>query len=260
MNPGPAPRPPTDRPKLSIPTDNVATSFSQMTLNSPSTPSSGGNLSLFPNTSSPSLTRSQTGGPGGISIVKEGFVRSKEDKFLATWNQRYLILRESKIEFLKNESGKVVLGFPLSHVTNVARSEDCRMAFEITRLANPKEATSKAAMISRDVATKTITCEVKSDDEIYEWIDKIYERCPGMGGVSNPTNFSHRVHVGFDPHTGAFVGLPPEWEKLLTASAITKEDYKKNPQAVIEVLEFYSDIKMREQNPQYYEGDRKSNV
>lgn len=128
------------------------------------------------------------------------------------------------------------------------------MAFEVTRLANPKDAASKAALITRDVPTKTITCEVKSDDEIYEWIDKIYERCPGMGGVSNPTNFSHRVHVGFDPQTGAFVGLPPEWEKLLTASAITKEDYKKNPQAVIEVLEFYSDIKMREQNPQYYAG------
>lgn len=256
MNPGPAPRPPTDRPKLTLPTNNAATSFNQMSLNSPSTPGSGGNLSLFPNTSTPSLTRSQTGGAGSINIVKEGSVRCKEDKFfVSTWSQRYLILRESRIEFMKNEeSGKIVLSFPLSNVVNVARSEDCRMAFEITRLANPKDASSKAAMLSRDVATKTITCEVKSDDEIYEWIDKIYERCPGMGGVSNPTNFSHRVHVGFDPHSGAFVGLPPEWEKLLTASAITKEDYKKNPQAVIEVLEFYSDIKMREQNPQYYAG------
>ncbi|KAJ5220761.1 uncharacterized protein N7469_009648 [Penicillium citrinum] len=257
MNPGPAPRPPTDRPKLTLPTNNnnnnVATSFGQMSLNSPSTPSAA-NLSLFPNTSTPSLTRSQTGGQGGVAIVKEGFVRCKEDKFLATWNQRYLILRESRIEFMKNESGKIVLSFPLTTVTAVSRSEDTKMAFEITRLANPKDANSKTAMITRDVATKTITCEVRSDDEIYEWIDKIYERCPGMGGVSNPTNFSHRVHVGFDPQTGAFVGLPPEWEKLLTASAITKEDYKKNPQAVIEVLEFYSDIKMREQNPQYYGG------
>ncbi|KAJ5984503.1 hypothetical protein N7481_006602 [Penicillium waksmanii] len=257
MNPGPAPPPPTDRPKLTLPTNNtnnnVATSFNQMSLNSPSTPGAG-NLSLFPNTSTPSLTRSQTGGQGGVAIVKEGFVRCKEDKFLATWNQRYLILRESRIEFMKNESGKIVTNFPLTTVTSVSRSEDTKMAFEITRLANPKDANSKTAMITRDVATKTITCEVRSDDEIYEWIDKIYERCPGMGGVSNPTNFSHRVHVGFDPQTGAFVGLPPEWEKLLTASAITKEDYKKNPQAVIEVLEFYSDIKMREQNPQYYGG------
>ncbi|KAJ5953458.1 hypothetical protein N7454_000354 [Penicillium verhagenii] len=256
MNPGPAPRPPNDRPKLTLPTNNVnqaATSFGQMSLNSPSTPGPSGNLSLFPNTSTPSLARSQTGG-SGVSIVKEGPVRCKEDKFLATWNQRQLILREYKVEFLKTESGKVVLSFPLSTVTAVSRSEDSKMAFEITRLANPKDAASKTAMITRDVPTKTITCEVKSDDEIYEWIDKIYERCPGMGGVSNPTNFSHRVHVGFDPQSGAFVGLPPEWEKLLTASAITKEDYKKNPQAVIEVLEFYSDIKMREQNPQYYGG------
>lgn len=253
MNPGPAPDPP--KLKLSN-TNNINTSFAQMNLDSPRTPDpQSANLSLFPNTSSPSLamTRSNTG-QGGIAIVKEGPVRCKEDKFLATWNQRFLILRECKIDFMKNESGKVVISFPLSAITAVSRSEDCKMAFEITRLANPKDATSKVAPLTRDLPTKTITCEVKSDDEIYEWIDKIYERCPGMGGVSNPTNFSHRVHVGFDPQSGAFVGLPPEWEKLLTASAITKEDYKNNPQAVIEVLEFYSDIKMREQNPQYYNG------
>lgn len=59
-------------------------------------------------------------------------------------------------------------------------------------------------------------------------------------GVSNPTNFTHKVHVGFDPLSGGFTGLPDEWAKLLNASAITKEDYAKNPQAVIEVLEFYS--------------------
>ncbi|GIK00531.1 protein kinase [Aspergillus viridinutans] len=257
MNPGPAPRPPTDRPKLTLPSNpsGVATSFSQMSLNSPSTPGSA-NLSLFPNTSSPALSQTKTNqsGQGGVAVVKEGYVRCKEDKFLATWNQRYLILREFRLDFLKNETGKVVLSIPLNTVTSVSRSEDTRMAFEIIRLANAKDAASKTALITRDVPTKTITCEVKSDDEIYDWIDKIYERCPGMGGVSNPTNFSHRVHVGFDPQTGAFVGLPPEWEKLLTASAITKEDYKKNPQAVIEVLEFYSDIKMREQNPQYYAG------
>ncbi|GMF79608.1 unnamed protein product [Aspergillus oryzae] len=257
MNPGPAPRPPAERPKLNLPANssNTVASFSQMSLDSPGTPGSA-NLSLFPNTSTPSLTQTKTNqsGQGGVAVIKEGYVRCKEDKFLATWNQRYLILREFRLDFLKNETGRVVLSIPLQTVTAVSRSEDTRMAFEVIRLANPKDATSKAALITRDVPTKSITCEVKSDDEIYDWIDKIYERCPGMGGVSNPTNFSHRVHVGFDPRTGAFVGLPPEWEKLLTASAITKEDYKKNPQAVIEVLEFYSDIKMREQNPQYYAG------
>jgi protein-serine/threonine kinase len=221
-----------------------------MSLNSPSTPT----LSIFPNSSALSLNQVKTSGTGGVAVIKEGYVRCKEDKFLAGWNQRYLILREFRLDFLKNETGKVVLSIQLSNVTGVTRSEDTKMAFEITRIANPKDVNSRNMLINRDVPTKTIICEVKNDDEIYEWIDKIYERCPGMGGVSNPTNFSHRVHVGFDPQTGAFVGLPAEWEKLLTASAITKEDYKKNPQAVIEVLEFYSDIKMREQNPQYYSG------
>src|SRR5271170_5674973 len=59
-------------------------------------------------------------------------------------------------------------------------------------------------------------------------------------GVSNPTNFTHKVHVGYDPLSGGFTGLPDEWARLLNASAITKEDYARNPQAVIEVLEFYS--------------------
>ncbi|KAL1959024.1 hypothetical protein VTO42DRAFT_3265 [Malbranchea cinnamomea] len=248
MNPGPAPKPPTDRPRLNTAATAPSTSFNQMGLSSPSTPT----LSIFPNSSTLSLN--QKNGSGGVSVIKEGYVRCKEDKFLATWSQRYLVLREFRLDFLKNETGKVVLSIELRHVTNVTRSEDTKMAFEITRIANPKDSTPRSALSGRDAATKTITCEVKTDEEIYDWIDKIYQRCPGMGGVSNPTNFSHRVHVGFDPQTGAFVGLPPEWERLLTASAITKEDYKKNPQAVIEVLEFYSDHKMREQNPQYFQG------
>ncbi|KAB5593759.1 P21 activated kinase [Ceratobasidium theobromae] len=75
--------------------------------------------------------------------------------------------------------------------------------------------------------------------------DEIYNRSPLMG-VSNPTNFVHKIHVGFDPVSGAFTGLPEQWTKLLTSSAITREDYAKNPQAVLEVLEFYTDHQKRE--------------
>lgn len=210
-----------------------------------STPSTG----YFPNSSSLSIASLKNPSSG---IIKEGYVRCKEDKFLAGWNQRFLILREFRLDFLKNENGKLVNTIQLNTVTGVTRSEETRMAFEISRLANPKDFGNARTTANRELPTRTVTCEVKNDDEIYDWIDKIYERCPGMGGVSNPTNFSHRVHVGFDPQTGGFVGLPPEWEKLLTNSAITKEDYKKNPQAVIEVLEFYSEHKMREQHPEMY--------
>ena len=252
MNPGPAPRPPTERPRLNLAqsaTSVPTTSFDSMSLGPSSPAMSTPSAPFFSNNSSLSLVRSKT--DGTASVIKEGHIRCKEDKFLAGWNQRYLILREFRLDFLKNENGKVMQSIQLNTVTGVSRSEDTRMAFEVTRIANPKDGANRQVM-NRDLPTKTITCEVKNDDEIYDWIDKIYERCPGMGGVSNPTNFSHRIHVGFDPQTGGFVGLPQEWEKLLTASAITKEDYKKNPQAVIEVLEFYSEHNMRAQHPEMY--------
>jgi serine/threonine-protein kinase CLA4 len=253
MNPGPAPRPPTDRPRLNnisvtSPTTSIpSTNFAQMSLSSPATPQS----QQFPGTSQLTLVNSKSSreGLGGVAVIKEGPARCKESGFLTGWKNRFLVLREFRLDFLKHETGKVTLTINLKDVTGVSRSEEFKMAFEITRVANPNAVNGIA---SRDLPTKTITCEVRNDDEIYEWIDKIYERCPGMGGVSNPTNFSHRVHVGFDPQTGAFVGLPTEWEKLLTASAITKEDYQKNPQAVIEVLEFYSEIQMRQGNPETY--------
>lgn len=41
-------------------------------------------------------------------------------------------------------------------------------------------------------------------------------------------------------------GLPDAWSKLLTKSAITREDYAKDPQAVLDVLEFYTDHQKRE--------------
>ncbi|KAL1739366.1 kinase-like domain-containing protein, partial [Schizophyllum fasciatum] len=50
-----------------------------------------------------------------------------------------------------------------------------------------------------------------------------------------------------DAVTGAFTGLPDQWSKLLTKSAITREDYAKDPQAVLDVLEFYVDHQKREE-------------
>jgi len=40
--------------------------------------------------------------------------------------------------------------------------------------------------------------------------------------------------------------MPEQWNKLLTKSAITREDYAKDPQAVLDVLEFYTDHQKRE--------------
>lgn len=57
--------------------------------------------------------------------------------------------------------------------------------------------------------------------------------------ISHPTNFEHTVHVGFDAVTGEFTGMPESWARLLQNSNITKSEQKKNPQAVLDVLNWY---------------------
>ena len=173
----------------------------------------------------------------------------KEGKnFISPWKTKWLILRKEALDFHKTEGGKISYQIVLKDVLGVSRVEAAGTIFEIKRALNG----SSTNPGDDDGVSKTVQIKVKGDDELYEWIDFIYARCPGMGGVSNPTNFAHAVHVGFDPNTGEFVGLPPEWSKLLNSSAITKEDYERNPQAVFEVLEFYSDITKRAQNPQQF--------
>ncbi|XP_064393748.1 serine/threonine-protein kinase PAK 1-like [Halichondria panicea] len=58
--------------------------------------------------------------------------------------------------------------------------------------------------------------------------------------ISSPVDFEHTVHVGFDPHTGEFTGMPEAWAKLLLNSGISAAEKKKNPQGVIKALEFYT--------------------
>ncbi|CRK28136.1 hypothetical protein BN1708_004572 [Verticillium longisporum] len=251
MNPGPAPRPPTDnRPRLALtPNANLPGSMANMAISpirSTTTSTYTGSTISLPIARQNS---SQTDGMGGVAIRKEGWAQVKESKnFINPWKQRLLVLRKESLDFHKTEGGKVAYTLYLKDVVNVGRVEAAGTIFEIKR--NPNGSSNSPG--EDDGQTKTLQIRVKSDDDLYEWIDLIYGACPGMGGVSNPTNFSHAVHVGFDPQTGEFVGLPPEWSKLLNSSAITKEDYERNPQAVFEVLDFYSDLTKRAGNPQQY--------
>ncbi|XP_042883974.1 serine/threonine-protein kinase PAK 2-like isoform X1 [Penaeus japonicus] len=66
--------------------------------------------------------------------------------------------------------------------------------------------------------------------------------------ISYPTNFEHTIHVGFDACTGEFTptgdhsscqGMPDSWTKLLSMSNISKQEQKNNPQAVLDVLNYY---------------------
>lgn len=58
--------------------------------------------------------------------------------------------------------------------------------------------------------------------------------------ISSPFGYEHIYHVGIDPSTGEFTGMPKQWAQLLQTANISKIDQKKNPQVVLDVLNFYS--------------------
>ncbi|KAG0653286.1 Protein kinase [Rhodotorula mucilaginosa] len=171
------------------------------------------------------------GSPGPATIVRRGWVTVKEDGLRAwLWSKRWLVLREHSLNFYKSETTATPsVSVELADITAVTRED------------------LKPFCLAIATPAKTYYLALRSDEELYGWLDDVYERSPLMG-VSSPTNFVHQVHVGFDPVSGAFTGLPEQWTRLLTSSAITKEDYAKNPQAVLDVLEFYTDIQKRERD------------
>lgn len=58
--------------------------------------------------------------------------------------------------------------------------------------------------------------------------------------ISTPFNAKHVAHVGVDDN-GLYTGLPIEWERLLSASGITKREQEQHPQAVMDIVAFYQD-------------------
>ncbi|KAH9915306.1 kinase-like domain-containing protein [Fomitopsis serialis] len=165
----------------------------------------------------------------GSEVVRAGMVAVKEDGIVSwLWRPKWLVLREGTLSMHKSEtSPQHQYLIPISEIANIERTD------------------LKPYCLLLETKDKRWFLSLKSDEELYGWQDDIYSRSP-MAGVSNPTNFVHKVHVGFDPVSGAFTGLPEAWSKLLTKSAITREDYARDPQAVLDVLEFYTDHQKRE--------------
>ncbi|KAJ7233217.1 P21-Rho-binding domain-containing protein [Mycena rebaudengoi] len=169
--------------------------------------------------------------PSVSSVVRQGPVSVKEDGTFASWMWRYkwLTLDDAALSLHKSENSpqqSVIL------LCDIAK-------FERTEL-------KPYCLLLETQDGKRYFLSLKNDEELYGWQDDVYSRSPLMAITSNPTNFVHNVHVAFDPVSGAFTGMPDQWSKLLTKSAIAREDYARNPQAVLDVLEFYADHQKRE--------------
>lgn len=176
---------------------------------------------------------------------KSGWVSVREGRtFFQSWKQKYLVLRKDWLDFCKSEGGKVSYTLFLSDVVGIGRVETSTPTFEIKR----KRSGSSTSPGDDDGETQTLQVKVKTEDDLYTWIDFIYNASSEIGGIGIglPTNFSHAVHVGFDFQNSQFTGLPTEWLKLLNTSTITKADYERNPQAVVEAVDFYTDLRRTE--------------
>ncbi len=82
-------------------------------------------------------------------------------------------------------------------------SSQYQSLINLSDIANIERTDLKPYCLLLETKDKRIFFSLKSDEELYGWQDDIYSRSPLMG-VSNPTNFVHKVHVGFDPISGAF--------------------------------------------------------
>ena len=166
---------------------------------------------------------------------------------MAPWKQRHLVLRREWLDFCKAEGGKSAYTLFLSDVVSIARVETATPILEIKR----RDAGSSTSPGDKEGDLRVLQVKTQSEDELYAWMDAVHMACPDLGGVGNPTNFEHAVHVGFNAATREFVGLPKEWVQLLSASAITQDDYVRNPQAVIEAVDFYADLAKQADDPEY---------
>ena len=82
----------------------------------------------------------------------------------------------------------------------------------------------------------------KEPEEKTKWVSKNKNKKSKeheKPNISYPTKFLHVVHVGFDPDSGEFTGMPEQWARLLAASNISREMQLQNPQAVLDVLNYY---------------------
>jgi hypothetical protein len=69
-------------------------------------------------------------------------------------------------------------------------------------------------------STSTFCILFRDNSELYTWLDALYQRSSLSTRIGMPTNFVHRVHVGYNAMTGGFTGLPADWQAILNPPII----------------------------------------
>jgi len=72
--------------------------------------------------------------------------------------------------------------------------------------------------------------------------------------ISSPGQVTHNFHVHPDPETGALIGLPDQWMKILS-NALTPEDLKKNPEQAVQALKTFFQVNKHPAPKHLYEEE-----
>ena len=136
-------------------------------------------------------------------IVRSGLVSMKEDSF-ANWlfQRKWLVLREQTLSIHKNEV-RLLTSLNVLPLLTVLQTSPQQSVIMLSGISNIERIDMKPYCLLLETTDRRFYLSLKNDEELYGWLDDVYSRSPLMG-VSNPTNFVHKVHVGFDPVSGAF--------------------------------------------------------
>lgn len=152
-------------------------------------------------------------------VYYASWVTCKEENTLlpSLWQKRYMVITDKYIQIAKpgsKQDSEYVMRIPLTTIASASRTQIKRNCFELVRCTerNP------SSVEHYHGEQKILYVVTKSEQELHKWLDVIFSKCPLLSGVSLPTNFTHKVHVGYDPETSTFIGMPTNWEKLLKSN------------------------------------------
>jgi len=152
---------------------------------------------------------------------KQGELK-KKGHVVKNWKTRWFIVQNDMLFYFKSRGDSKPVGvIPL-------RNCSCK---EISKGGKPFTFELQASRIN-----KTFIIQATQPIEMKSWMEAI-ESGSEYSSVSAPYNVQHEIHVDFDSATG-FSGLPPEWEAMLKASGITKQDVLNNTTDALKVIEF----------------------
>ncbi|KAF8060759.1 hypothetical protein FPV67DRAFT_305441 [Lyophyllum atratum] len=137
---------------------------------------------------------------GNHSIKVDGFFTGW------VWRARWLVLRSQTLTIYRSRGANVGVVIKLGDITRVELVKTSRLRIDTK-------------------SGKRYFILFRVSEQAYAWRNAISPRITAPNGaeISHPWNFAHNCHVGFDPITGAFTGLPNEWKHLMQHPSLAQQ-------------------------------------